>query len=142
MPVPFPLPVSYGSFMTSPWRHWVFTESKFHRLKPGGGQTLCGEKVQGLRVIQVEEVRQRVESDRITVCGRCDKRLSELVPVTGIVPPRRALTPEQQVIRDRLDEERWKRAQARADAERLQRSSSRSVRAVSGGLPTLGKKHR
>jgi hypothetical protein len=96
-----------------------------------------------------EAAAAEIAANRTTVCGRCERRVErerahELPVQVSLAAgtPQRQLTPEQQAVKDWLDQERQQRAKARRRAE-LDKNSSpgKSVRPTSGGLPTLGKRH-
>jgi hypothetical protein len=125
-------------------------QEAWHRPDPDRGlRTMCGLVLPSpIEVESTAAAATEIAANRTTVCGRCERRVEqarapELSAQSGSLPavPRRELTPEQQHVKDWLDHKRQQRARTRRSAEiDTNPSSGKSVRTVSGGLPTLGKK--
>ena len=137
---------------------WCLSE-KWHRVDKGDTHaSLCGISLpSALGANTSDEVIADVRANKTTVCGSCDRIAAlEIASFTpqGAASSHKAsrnqargadnsLTEEQRKIRDRLEKRNPEAAARRAaqslDAEARGRRS-RSVRTVSGGLPTQGKK--
>lgn len=123
---------------------WIY-QDKWHRLPLlDASEFLCGASVQcDLVAVGDAEVLVHVAEHRSTVCGGCD-RVAEAANAGHDTGTRETsgLSPEQQRIRDRLDLEsiRRTRARKREAAHQATKGTPSSVRFVSGGLPTLGKR--
>jgi hypothetical protein len=109
---------------------------------------MCGKSFpRGLRLVSGDVALAEIAANRTTVCGRCERLVEK---ARGPEAPgnsnSRQLSSEQRAIKKWLEVERTRRKKARRLAEeekerRNEEGQSTSVRAVSGGLPTLGKRH-
>lgn len=124
---------------------WAKFQAAWHRPDPDRShRTMCSMTLpDSVEIASTATAAADVAANRTTVCGICERLVEQARGVEAPTPraPERERTPEQQKIRDYLDRERRQRAIARRNAE-LEKPSSggQSVRTVSGGLPTLGKK--
>jgi hypothetical protein len=143
------------------WSKWAMHEAAWHRPDPDRQYaTMCGKHIPcELEIVSSEIVAAEIAANRTSVCGRCERLVerarSSAVPTTSVKGGQesplqqpafnsRELSPEQRALKQWLDLERVRRKEARrlAEAERKDEADkSRSVRTVSGGLPTLGKRH-
>lgn len=132
------------------WAHWVLVEVRIHRLNPHQRATMCGHQLQTeARKYNRSQTLDLIRRTRQSVCGRCDReveraRREALAEKDNPVSPRGPgrLTPEQQKIRDFLDQEKSRRERLRAIASAGTVEKSLSIRTVRGGLPTLGKRRK
>lgn len=130
----------YISVMNTPWTTWFEVKGRVHRYI-SDSRTLCGIQVVDVEKLDRQQAMARIaETDR-SACAACDREITRLRPNQNLRTRELTLTPEQQEIRDRLDGEAWRRSRAREDLQRETKSSSSSIRAVSGGLPSLGKRN-
>lgn len=134
---------------------WAFS-GKWHRRAALPTTSLCGVDLTGLVGVEIHAVVADVAESRTTVCGTCDRlnegsksKSANGLPRSSMrerIADRRErellerLTPEQQEIYKRRKAEKVRRAEARKIEEEshASRSSSKSIRTVSGGLPGLG----
>jgi hypothetical protein len=123
-------------------KRWALIDDKFHRLKPKSRRSLCDLAAQDPRQWTAAEVLRELSVGHQPVCAKCDRVANASSEPGARITPRKVLTPEQQAIRDRLDAERRQRENFRHEQARMQRERSSSVRTVSGGLPSLGKKRK
>lgn len=127
-------------------RRWTFISGKWHELGALGQVSLCGQlPTSGFTSYTSSEVVQEVRLNKTTVCGRCDKIASTTRRPTSSRterPTSAPLTPEQQAMRDKEAEQAKQTARLRAAKEADQSSipADRSVKAMRGGLPGLGKR--
>lgn len=125
---------------------WAVVEDRMHRLDPDTLAPLCGEQGDPQsRPLDRESSLRIVRTTPMLVCGQCDRvarRLRREQQPGWQAPRERKLSPEQQEIRDRLDEEGRRREKNRDAEARVQKSRSTSVRTVGGGLPTLGRRRK
>jgi hypothetical protein len=109
---------------------------------------MCGKSFpRELELVSGDVVAAEIASNRTTVCGRCERLVENARgPAAPASSNSQQLSPEQRTIKKWLEVERARRKKAQRHAEeekerRAEEGRSTSVRAVSGGLPTLGKRH-
>lgn len=127
---------------------WVLDDDAWHRFDRATRRTACGKPIVDLDALAgPTTVNEEIARNQTTVCDRCER----LVAHTESPPPsgehREPMeSPEQQELRERIEEQRKR---SHRNAEKMRRATARdgqtragthSVRTVSGGLPTLGKK--
>lgn len=130
---------------------WVL-KGKWHQVSAEGAtQTLCLQTVADYPRFTVSQVLSDVAATKTTVCGTCERRAEARTAAASGQPPAlgspdrlERLTPEQLAIYLKRQAEQKRRAALRAgEAEaKGSRAGSTSIRAVSGGLPTLGKRRK
>lgn len=125
--------------MSDPWSTWVVVADRIHRFHPDS-RTLCGVRLGEVAKLNREQTLELVAVAHHATCVTCERELARLRPSAELKSPGVVLSAQQQVIRDQLDAEAWRRARAREDLEKETRTSRSSVRTVSGGLPSLGKR--
>lgn len=123
---------------------------KIHRVAadvPDGRPVtaLCGKAIPAMvMLMDPEQTAREIARNRRLVCDQCDCLVRE-----ACKPPddcsdmdeRGEFTSEQLALRDALEQERRRRQklQQQEVRDRASRTRSRSVRAVRGGLPSLGR---
>lgn len=131
--------------MTEAAEGWFFTGRRLHRLTAELNEALCGEaRPDDAEMIDRAAMNALLGTEGRSGCARCDRALHEALQgalrealnVDAI--DKVTLSPEQQEIRDLLDAEQKRRAALRTAKQPPERSAS--VRHISAGLPTLGKR--
>lgn len=120
-------------------QRWVLLSRKFHRVQAGTDPktTLCGRPCPG-DDWATQAVSEHLLRHRTTVCGSCDRQHRTEEPKVKR-STKSALTPAQQKAAAWLVDERKRRIRTRELADLDQPEQSQSVRAISSGLPSLGK---
>jgi hypothetical protein len=143
------------------WSMWALYEAAWHRPDPDCDPgTMCGRHLPcEVESVSTEAAAAEIAANRTSVCGRCERLVQEarerVTHGTGLHGRQAVLedaslksaqlSPEQQALKEWLDLERERRREARRLIEvdeKTKTGASASVRTVSGGLPTLGKKRR
>jgi hypothetical protein len=123
---------------------WVLLDGRFHRVDPGSLplETLCKRAVPDSATLKsAAEVMIQIRAERTSVCGSCDREYDRINwRVSGREPVR--LTLEQQEVAESIkaDRERRRRLRNQLEADTESRQQDKSVRALNGGLPGLGKR--
>lgn len=129
---------------------WTFHKDAWHRPDPGSLRTaMCGLHLpQRVRTVPAQEAAREIAENHTSVCGSCERWVT--AAVKGGQPPDRSvrtasgLSNDKEALKRQRQQERVRRQELRRGEARDQQDRSRnqgsSVRTVSGGLPSLGKR--
>lgn len=120
---------------------WVLVEGRLHQAT-AGPTALCGKPTVGCEVLTTRAALDHVKTWHTTVCGSCERRRADLEGRSDPVMPMALSASQRETLAAmKAQREQQRRTQAATQADASTRGGA-SVRAVSGGLPTLGKKRR
>ena len=123
---------------------WVLLDGRFHGVEPGllPLGTLCKRAVPDSATVKsAAEAMVQIRAEQTSICGSCDRENERIKGRVSVQEPSR-LTPEQQEVADSItaDRERRRRLRNQMEADKESRQQDKSVRALNGGLPGLGKR--
>lgn len=123
---------------------WVLLDGRFHGVEPAALPlgTLCKRAVPDSATLKsAAEAMVQIRTEQISVCGSCDRENERIKGRFSVQEPSR-LTPEQQEVANSIkaDREQRRRLRNQLEADRETRQPEKSVRALNGGLPGLGKR--